>query len=111
QTFFGTPIYGTNCKININKSGKVSNVLYKLANTQNWPKKKFSIKADSSKIKTVTANYIISEIKYFWFFDGLNIQQAFVAEYGETDGTFHQETVISADYHILYNIDKHRYSG
>ncbi|RYD83328.1 MAG: T9SS type A sorting domain-containing protein [Sphingobacteriales bacterium] len=112
QAFFGTSIYGTSVKINIDKNGNVNSIFYKLAETRNWPQKSFPAVADMERIKAETGDFIISNKNNTWFFDGEKAHAAFVAEYGANDGSKHEETVFAAnDYSILYTIDKHRYAG
>lgn len=111
QAFLGVPIYGTNVKINIAKNGRVSSVLYKLAQTQNWPKQPFTAEPNNHQILNALGNYTLAKAEKTWYFDGENPQQAYLADYGHADGTLHNEVVISLNNKILHQVDKHRYGG
>ncbi|MGZ5242994.1 MAG: T9SS type A sorting domain-containing protein, partial [Bacteroidia bacterium] len=111
QAFLDIPVYGTNVKINIDKNGRVNSILFKLAQTQHWAKTQFTALPDNQKIKNVIGNYTIAKADKYWYFDGENVQPSFLVDYGLTDGSKHEEVILSADYNILYLIDKHRYEG
>ncbi len=111
QVFLGVPIYGSDVKINLYKNGRVSSLLFKLAHTQNWPQKTFASRPDEQKIKSITNGNVIARTEKYWFYDGENPAPAWLIDYGTSDGLNHNEALISTENEVLYQLNKHRYSG
>jgi hypothetical protein len=103
EIFEGQPIYATDIKVNIDKNGDVSSVLYKTASTSTWPSGAAFSEPDEGRIRQMIGTLAdVHTVSKVWFTDGKSATPAFCVEYEKSDGQFHKEVVVNMGYEQLY---------